>query len=232
MRTAIVAVAAVLLFAGCGTKERDIAGQVFIVTGGGYNVKLALVNVNFFSENVILDHLKKRHESGVAQQTALLPALADAHSDREGALARLRKANATVATLMESPQTSGRIDYRALKAELDAAIVAAKQSQEKAKEIQAKFDYFTGGAFLIDGMPVPLAAAKTDADGKFGIKLRAGKYVVVATAGRSLGTSEEKYYWLVKTDTSTQDQSLMLSNDNLVGMDCAECIRFEKAATK
>ena len=90
MRTAIATFATALLFTECGTHEdqakqvakedRDISGQVFIVTRGRDNIKLALVIVNFFPENLILDQLKKKHEGKVAQQTTLLPRLADAQS--------------------------------------------------------------------------------------------------------------------------------------------------------
>ena len=106
------------------------------------------------------------------------------------------------------------------------------QKEAVFKKIKAEYDYFSSGQFFFDGIPVPVAMANTDADGKFRARLPAGKYVVAASTARKVGTSEETYYWLVQIDTSRKNESLMLSNDNLFGTSCGECIQFAKVATK
>jgi len=64
-------------------------------------------------------------------------------------------------------------------------------------------------------MPGPARSAKTDADGKFQMKIpRSGSYVVAASSSRFVGGSTEKYYWLVKVDPR-KESTIMLSNDNL-----------------
>jgi len=50
-----------------------ISGQVFIVTKGRANIKLALVEVSAISEKDLSQYLKAQHSNGIDQQRLLLP---------------------------------------------------------------------------------------------------------------------------------------------------------------
>lgn len=71
------------------------------------------------------------------------------------------------------------------------------------------------------------AAAKTDADGKFSIALPANEMsILVAQAGRLAGGEQEHYQWAVRVPYKRPGSRLplMLANDNMVGVRCAECL--------
>jgi hypothetical protein len=51
-----------LLFSGCSPSQTEINGEVFIVTKGGDNMKLGLVQIMVFKPAVILSHINKRKE--------------------------------------------------------------------------------------------------------------------------------------------------------------------------
>lgn len=91
----------------------------------------------------------------------------------------------------------------------------------------AEYEVFDKAEFLLAGIPSPKFTSKTDADGKFALKLPSGKYVITANTSRDVFGSTETYHWLVTVDTSTINQLLILSNDNLPGTKCNECVKLQ-----
>ena len=75
----------------------------------------------------------------------------------------------------------------------------------------------------IQGLHDQVATSKSDSDGNFDLKVRAGIYTLTAVGKRTVGDTEEKYEWLVKIDASKSNQKVMLSNDNLYATKCVEC---------
>jgi len=70
---------------------------------------------------------------------------------------------------------------------------------------------------LMDSLPKEVFSTVTNADGKFSFNLPSnGKYTILAKGKRTVGDSEEKYYWLETVDTSKDNQTIILSNNNLV----------------
>ena len=68
-------------------------------------------------------------------------------------------------------------------------------------------------------LPVAQETTKSDADGKFSLKIPSGSRVAIAArAERSTGGQKEKYEWLlwVSLKSGEQKKTIMLSNDNLV----------------
>ncbi len=66
----------------------------------------------------------------------------------------------------------------------------------------------TGGA-------LPVGEVKTDADGKFTLKLPKGNYLVYALAQRTIYKETEHYSWKVPIALTKDKEQLFLSNDNL-----------------
>ena len=48
--------------------KATLNGQVFVVTKGRDNIKLALVEVAAIPENLVLEHVHKKHELGLVEQ--------------------------------------------------------------------------------------------------------------------------------------------------------------------
>ena len=69
---------------------------------------------------------------------------------------------------------------------------------------------------IFGGLPLPVATAKTDADGKCVGKVpKPGKYAVAAQFSRLVGVKSEDTRWLIWVDFNDQKpQKIMLSNDN------------------
>lgn len=66
------------------------------------------------------------------------------------------------------------------------------------------------------GLPVPVATAQTDADGKFTIMLPRGRqYAIIATAMRLAGDSTETLTWIVRVDPE-KDSTIRLANSNVI----------------
>ena len=91
--------------------------------------------------------------------------------------------------------------------------------------MNAQYIAYKSYPFYLAGLPTPFTTAKTDADGKFSLKLKPGKYVLAAISSRTVGTDTEKYCWLVwLTVDPNQSKRVMLSNDNLFETNCSDCL--------
>ena len=87
-------------------------------------------------------------------------------------------------------------------------------------------------SYYFQGLPAPLQATKTDADGKFTFQVKSGTYVLAAVSSRNagvdvIGTSSiprvEFYSWLVKV-VLTENKKVMLANDNLSSGDSSDSL--------
>ena len=73
--------------------------------------------------------------------------------------------------------------------------------------------------YLFNNLRKTTISAKTDADGKCSFELSKNKkWVIFATAERSVGDKKELYYWInkVKSDGEAHQVDLLLSNDNIL----------------
>ena len=79
----------------------------------------------------------------------------------------------------------------------------------------------TQAALLVENAPEPVAVTKTDADGRFTVRLYVGKdYIFYAHSDRRVGSATEHYAWVIKTVALKKPSDrIVLSNDNLAGVD-------------
>lgn len=224
------------------TEKLSISGQVFIVTNGRDNIKLALVEVAAIPENDLLQYIKVKHASGIEQKVPLMPAYEASVKEYRAAsvataqaMQRMDRATRIMQNRIETDSIDKSIEkLNAHSASIDIFEKASAREYSKAtnmNKLKSKIDHFDSGQYYFEKLPTPLVVSKTDADGRFSLSLPNGKYVIAASTGRKVGASNETYYWLVKIDTTMKNQSLMLSNDNIFGTSCAECIHFEEVAT-
>lgn len=199
-----------ILLTGCG--EKQIAGQVFVVTQAKENIKLALVTVGAIPQEEFDQHLKEKQSKKIEQQKLLLPKYEQAKSELEGDKVTY-KWHALYPTPKEIKEN-----------EILAVAIAGKEAAI------TEYEKFDKAEFLLEGMPQPNFISKTDADGKFTLTLPKGRYVITANSSRGVFGSSETYHWLVSVDTSSVNQLLMLSNDNLLETRCNECVSLGQAA--
>lgn len=180
-----------------------IGGQVFVVTKGGTNVKLALVTVSAYLENEFVDRV---NQTFAAEREARNSAVAELFS------ARLRVKEAIAAKVATDDPYS--LDHKKKVNELQ---------MEFLKEMRRSLKFVSVDHFVeIQGNPKE--TAKSDADGNFELSVPAGAYVLSARGTRMAGDETEVYEWLVKVDASNKIRKIMLSNDNLVKTKCSECV--------
>jgi len=187
---------------GCGKQE--ISGQVFVVTQGAGNIKLALVEVGAIPLEEFEKFYKEKKEFKEIQKKMLLPKYEAAKKEVDNAFGKLRVG---VGITFEKNYK----DYLKI--------------EEKNSGIIKEYETFETQEYYLKSLPAAKMTGKSDADGRFLLALPKGKYVIVANSSRKVGDSTESYQWLVKIDV-TQSGDLMLSNDNMLDTQCKECIRL------
>lgn len=209
------------MLSGCG--EKEITGQIFVVTQGKDNIKMALVTVGAIPQEEFDQFLKAKQSKRIEQQKTLLPKYEEAKSDLKWSNGKIQWYNYLLkdAPLINLTEKL-RKHYQGIIKDLAAAEVAIA----KDKAVIAEYEAFDKAEFLFEGLPTPKVITKTDADGKFTLKLPSGKYVITANSSREVFGSTETYHWLVTVGTSNINQPLMLSNDNLLETKCNECVKY------
>lgn len=87
---------------------------------------------------------------------------------------------------------------------------ALKEEDDRWPDFQAEI--------IFEGIPRTPLMAKTDADGRFFIKVpRKGRYAFAAKASRQVSGKDETYFWLFWFRANSDGSKVFLSNDNLVG---------------
>ena len=186
-----------------------LTGQVFIVTRGRDNVKLALVDIVLIEERLILQHIKEKSESGSAKKQALLPNFTKIKEDY-GAAKNLHE----IATKERRPFKETQ--------ELFKDVLANARKYDEAK---AEINRYDSPEYYFDSIPPGLVTTKTDADGRFSMSLPKGRFALAANTNRRVGSDTEQYYWLVWVETASPEISVMLSNDNLFETGCTACVQ-------
>lgn len=82
---------------------------------------------------------------------------------------------------------------------------------------------------LFEELPDFTASKKTNADGICQIKLpKSGEWIMFSKFTRLVGDKKEDYFWIVLQNTSESDNSLTLSNDNMIADDQIPRFLYQK----
>ena len=213
-------------------QEGEVAGQVFVVTRARENVKMALVTVSALSEAQVADVLAKCEAAAPAETAkrqaafdAALLAVADAKKQLSSAVAAKAKASEAYANAYalelqkRSDSSKGALDAMTSAFVREGAARSSLARKEAfARDAAAALGYSKSSAFLFGFLPDHAQqVAKTDADGRFTIRIpRQGRVALAARASRDVVNSQENYYWLVWVSLSGKNRTdVMLSNDNV-----------------
>jgi len=217
MKTKIVVVLIIIVatlgLTACKPKTTTLAGQLFIVTQGGDNIKLGDVQILLIEKAQVAAYLAKKQPIVDAEITS---------AQQEFDVAK-EKSKEAYATHKANPQDED------VKQAWFATDDNLKAVMKKLNDAQGVENYFP------DFLPDSAQKTVSDADGKFSFTyLRDKPLTIYATAtrtvpdeltdvlgGRQTITGVEKYYWLVDAPTNSEAVQISLSNDNLVFSDPA-----------
>jgi hypothetical protein len=186
------------------SRNREVKGEIFIVTAGHESVKLGLVEIRAFQTaqlNALIESVKKK----IAEQEAQLAPISNAADKLE-------------ASAKQEDDALHAIDKwinKRFRPIYDRAETLSTDAGELASRVKWHSEYLHSPMPFFEVLPQPIAASKSDSDGKFTMKLpRSGEIVLCAMADRKVAGSTEYYYWMVKV-TGNADVPITLSNDNL-----------------
>ena len=215
MLSGIVLLAAFL--AKCGPSEIDLAGQAFIVTQGGTNIKLGSVDIRAIEEPLIPSFIEHKKEYASTE----IEKLKTRHAALVLEYKPLDEAAHKAADLWAS---HGYGDNRFF-TESNEANEKVNAKQVELNLLEAGIQRFFHGAYWIEGMPLPVQVAKTDADGNFILRLKPGRYALAAEARRKISDETEEYSWFIWVEVRKKNQErLFLTNDNLFETFSVNCV--------
>jgi hypothetical protein len=204
---------------GCSRRVTVLTGQVFIVTRSGESVRLGLVTVAAIPDSSISRFVALKRSNAAEEEGRLARDLSAADS----AVAAAEREMASMA------EKTRRVQEKYIKGEIDTdqwlkarSVGDGKERKEFAEnhreEVRGRAKYWRSAGFYFDGLPAAVAVTKTDADGKFTLRIQwEGGVVLAAEASRELVSTTEKYHWLVRVPESVRESgSIMLSNDNVI----------------
>ena len=234
----------VLLFALCSSCSRDgkIDGQIFIVTKGRENLKLALVDIRAIRESDFSTYWRSTEknkqdelQAATSEYDRLRPTSERAQAELEDAQKQCKAAAKTVdatfsniANFDKSTNQKAKAAYDALAKQRDSKQEAFKAARatitpsiEKVEALRSEvLELRAPGSWLdhhFASLPQGITSAISDSEGKFTLRLpRRGRFLLAAKTSRSIFQTEEQYCWLVWVSLDGQSsKSLILANHNL-----------------
>ena len=194
----------VVLQFGC-SRFHEQSGQIFVVTSGRQNLKMGLVGVHVVNEeqlNAIAQPLLKRFQYATEKYKARSAQLS---KDCD----RLGQFGMELQSLVPSGLKIGAIDLLGTR-------VFERRDRLRAQDRRDLADPLLAADALGEQLvaTLPPAVCKTDADGKFAVKVAPGDWVIASDQRTLLGGEVENYLWIAHV---TEERSpILLSNDSLV----------------
>jgi hypothetical protein len=213
-RNTIIATIAALSVMQCScSRNREVKGEIFIVTAGHESIKLGLVEIRAFEAaqlNPLIESVKKK----IAEQEAQLAPILNAADKLESS-----------AKQEDDDIRHKRIEgFKRFGPLYDRAETLSTDAGELSSRVKWHSKYLHSAGPFFEVLPQPIAASKTDSDGKFTMKLpHSGEIVLCAAADRKVAGSIEFYYWMVKV-TGNADAPITLSNHNLATSDAPQSL--------
>lgn len=229
MRAGIVALL-LLLLTGCVTREGELAGQVFVVTKDGQNVKLGLVTIVAIPEEVITKFIDQKAATATDQsrdRAAAVQMAKEAVTGAEIAVAAAKEqVDRATLTLLNSKKDSGLKHYSDAKTEYELSKTELSMRQAELSHAEGDRDILDSSDFYFADLPDGIVSAKTNADGLFSMTLpRHGRFALAARTSRQVVDEKENYYWLVWVSLDgAAKRSILLANDNLTTVASPESV--------
>jgi hypothetical protein len=203
--------------AKCGPSSLEVNGDVFIVTESGASIKLGLVEVRVIAGPELKSFLDLKQRAAKVDIETLKPGL-------------LTRQNELISLKNEVDKLKGEMElvYPAQERQVAKWRDALQRLESRKEEYYAyRTAYFrySKGPYWTQGLPLPVQATKTDADGKFSFNLKPGRYALIATSTLKAVDNKEEYFWLIWIDVGRKyPKRIFLNNDNLLESKSADCV--------
>ena len=218
-----------LLLSSCSLfpeHKRELKGEIFIVTNGAQNIKLALVEVRVIPEadmNVFISHkqtaidkerqdLQAYYENADSEYQKARVAADQANAQHQAALQTEKRASdksvyqpideflrgiGDANSAFEKYKAAGEETRRRANLSDQLKRTAETRSEDR-KKAQEKLDSFPTAEFYFDGLPAGMDKTTTNSNGEFSLTVPSnGKFALAALASRQVVGERERYYWLV-----------------------------------
>jgi hypothetical protein len=224
-----------LLLNGCSafSREIELKGKLFVVTGDGQNIKLALVEVSAIPQTEMDAYLEKitpSLESEKARLQKTYDAVFAAYKAANIDLANAKSVLLTASLHREDEMQRLNVTVNDLgfkRAQVISLTASFDAKQAAMKTAKAELESFPGTEVILQGLPTGYAKALSDSDGNFTIKLKnKGKHALVAHSSAMVMGKQEQYDWLIWFYAEgNQQKPIILSNGNLMTTDAPENIK-------
>jgi len=221
-----------LLGSGCSSKQ-DIEGEAFVDSGNGAT-RIALVALQVVPEDKFIAHIKKQLPKADVQTTELQTSIAKFQKLDSDAQALLGQSAMLRMQSAFMPSAGGMMDTA-------SALVNAQNSQsantlqstmEAGRKIlrdeAAALNGLSTGAnplYFSDKIDGAVLFAESNADGKFILSLEKGKKVVLVGVKDNLA-------WAIWLTPDKSKSTVTLTNKNLSGSGCSDCVFDGKVTPK
>ena len=213
-----------LLQNGCGSGQGELNGEVFIVTNGRENIRLGLVPIYIIKEKEMKYHIDKKNLEAQNLIEMIRPDVDKAFNEwKEAALEHKRATEKIPRKDFDTNDAKAYINYNVA---FDKALAESEEKQKimfkkdaELTVLKIKIQSTRSRQFLLEGLDVGKEITKTNADGKFSIKInRNERYAILAQTNRQTLNSKEEYCWLIWASLDGKPtKNIILSNDNLFG---------------
>jgi hypothetical protein len=204
----------ILSIYGC-SHQKNINGEIFIVTQGGENYKLGLVTIGL----VHSDKLKPIIENKIKEATKWVQPIYQTYWQMEDSLALLDNLYNELRNKINNTRYDDHIKKIHLYEECKSNLLKAMSIEKRIAPLKLIYKEYTSDHFYLEDLPKFEDSSKTDSDGKFNFVVQKDdKYFIIASASRLIGSNKENYTWIVEYPNPSfrEDQKILLSNDNLL----------------
>jgi len=221
----------ILLAGGCSYLQWKLDGEVFIVTKGGENVRLGLVNVQAISEDKMKEFIVKKSSESKTEieklQKEIKKAeieLADAEKEAKSS-EKERDRRFTIHLNSLASRKANNYHKDAVKIH-ESKFNILFDKRKNLDALKSKQNYYRSAAFYFNGLPGPITSAKTDADGRFALFIsRERRVALAAHASRQVFNKKEEYYWLLWVSLDEKPPgNIFLSNDNMTDVGAKDSV--------
>ena len=207
------------------TSKQDMEGEAFLDKSGG-PTKLALVNIQIVTEEQFVEHIKKQYPIAKEASAKLSLQIEDFNKRLVKTQALLAQAAVLRGAVsgMSYPMGMGGLvadNIRASNSVVDTLNESGRQLIKKASELASgASEIYLGGKF--DGA---ILSTTTNSEGKFKLSLASGKKV-------ALIANKDGMTWALWITPDKTKPTIMLSNKNLAGSKCNECVFTDAISPK
>jgi hypothetical protein len=212
----------------------QVSGQIFIVTAGRNAIKLPLVSVFAYEKNEAINQISIINSSNESRKNFLgtefltqkkkIEDIENEMNDTERN--RIQAQSNWSNSLGTTSSSSNKEKYDEISSHYRSLIGIKGEEQAKLNSLVREFAELTGPKNYINKLQNYKSIGKSDIDGLFTLNLLPGNYAIVAMSSRSIGRSTELYYWIIEKTIKDNSEKIILSNDNIFGSNCQECIKL------